>query len=80
MRDMHIDIFGKVQVVCTWKLVPTDKIPAGKGEDKFLPEKIKEIQKDLDDGIDPVEKNDRMPAICKAHIDSATVEFFRLAF
>lgn len=39
-----------------WKLVPTDKTPKGKREDKSLREKVKKIQKDLDDGIDPVGK------------------------
>ena len=36
------------------KLVPTDKIPAGKRADISLREKIKQIQKDLDDGIDTI--------------------------
>ncbi len=39
-----------------WKLVPTDKTPAGKRDDISLREKEKEIQKDLDDGIDPIGK------------------------
>ena len=39
-----------------WKLVPTDKTPAGKREDISLREKVKEIQKDLDDGIDTTGK------------------------
>ena len=52
----YIDAFGKPQFVYAWKLVPTDKTPAGKREDLSLREKIKEIRKDLDDGIDPVGK------------------------
>ena len=40
----------------TRKLVPTDKVPKGKCEDKSLREKIKEIQKYLDDGVDSVGK------------------------
>ena len=44
--------FGNPQFVYAWKLVPTDKTPAGKREDISLREKVKEIQKDLDDGID----------------------------
>ena len=52
----YIDTFGKTQFVYAWKLVPTDKTPKGKREDKSLREKVKEIQKDLDDGIDPVGK------------------------
>lgn len=52
----YIDTFGKPQFVYSWKLVQTDKTPAGKREDKSLREKIKEIQKDLDDGIDTIGK------------------------
>ena len=52
----YIDTFGKPQFVYAWKLVPTDKTPAGKREDISLREKEKEIQKDLDDGIDPIGK------------------------
>ena len=52
----YTNTFGKVQFVYAWKLVATDKTPAGKREDKSLREKIKEIQKDLDDGIDTIGK------------------------
>ena len=52
----YIDTFGKVQFVYAWKLVPTDKTPAGKRDDISLREKEKEIQKDLDDGIDTIGK------------------------
>ena len=52
----YIDTFGNPQFVYAWKLVPTDKTPAGKREDISLREKEKEIQKDLDDGIDTLGK------------------------
>lgn len=52
----YTDAFGKPQFVYAWKLVPTDKTPAGKRDDISLREKIREIQKDLDDGIDTVGK------------------------
>ena len=52
----YTDTFGKVQFVYAWKLVPTDKTPAGKRDDISLREKEKEIQKDLDDGIDTIGK------------------------
>jgi len=52
----YIDAFGKQQFVYAWKLVPTDKTPAGKRDDLSLREKIKDIQKDIDDGIDAVGK------------------------
>lgn len=52
----YTDSFGQPQFVYTRKLVPTDKVPKGKCEDKSLREKIKEIQKYLDDGVDSVGK------------------------
>ena len=52
----YVDTFGKPQFVYAWKLVPTDKTPAGKREDISLREKEKEIQKDIDDGIDTIGK------------------------
>ena len=51
-----------------WKLVPTDKTPKGKREDKSLREKVKEIQKDLDDGIDPVGKKMTVCQLYEKHI------------
>ena len=48
----YIDTFGKPQFVYSWKIVPTDKTPAGKRDDIALREKEKEIQKQLDAGID----------------------------
>lgn len=52
----YIDTFGETQFVYSWKLVPTDKVPAGKRPCLSLREKIKQIQKDLDDGIDTIGK------------------------
>lgn len=48
----YVDGYGKPQFVYAWKLVPTDKTPAGKRDDISLREKEKQIRKDLDDGID----------------------------
>ena len=52
----YTDTFGKPQFIYAWKLVPTDKTPAGKRDDISLREKEKAIRKDLDDGIDTVGK------------------------
>ena len=52
----YTDGMGTSKFVYAWKLVPTDKTPAGKREDISLREKEKEIQKDLDDGIDHMGK------------------------
>ncbi|AYV95677.1 site-specific integrase [Fusobacterium necrophorum] len=64
----YIDTFGKTQFVYAWKLVPTDKTPKGKREDKSLREKVKEIQKDLEDGIDPVGKKMTVCQLYEKHI------------
>lgn len=48
----YIDALGKPKFVYAWRLVPTDKTPAGKRDDISLREKEKQIQKDLADGID----------------------------
>ena len=64
----YIDTFGKPQFVYAWKLVPTDKTPSGKREDKSLREKVKEIQKDLYDGIDPVGKKMTVCQLYEKHI------------
>lgn len=52
----YIDAFGKPQFVYAWKLVPTDKTPAGKREDISLREKVEEILQDKNDGIDTAGK------------------------
>lgn len=48
----YIEELGKPKFVYAWGLVPTDKTPAGKRDDISVREKEKQIQKDLDDGID----------------------------
>lgn len=40
----YIDAFGKTKYVYAWKLLPTDKAPAGKRKDLSLREKEREIQ------------------------------------
>lgn len=52
----YIDTFGKPQFIYAWKLVMTDKTPAGKRDDIALRDKIKELEKDLSDGIDTIGK------------------------
>lgn len=52
----YVDAFGKTQFVYAWKLVPTDRTPAGKREDISLREKEQEIRQDINDGIDTVGK------------------------
>ena len=45
---------GQRKSIYSWKLVPTDKLPAGKRSDLSLREKEKAILKDLDDGINTI--------------------------
>ena len=52
----YTDACGKTQFVYAWKLVATDKTPSGKRDDISLREKVKEILRDLDDGIDTIGK------------------------
>lgn len=61
----YIDKFGKPQFVYAWKLVMTDKTPAGKRDDIALRDKIKELEKDLSDGIDTIGKK---MTVCQLYI------------
>ena len=56
-RYRYTDRHGNRNAVYSWKLVPTDKTPAGKRDDISLREKEKQIEKDLDDGIIASEAN-----------------------
>lgn len=47
------DAWGKRKTVYSWKLTPTDRVPAGKRDDISQREKIKQIQKDLNSNITP---------------------------
>lgn len=44
----YTNSFGERKVIYSWKLVTTDKVPAGKREDVSLREKIKEIERKLE--------------------------------
>lgn len=64
----YIDTFGKPQFVYAWKLVMTDKTPAGKRDDIALRDKIKELEKDLIDGIDTIGKKMTVCQLYEKHI------------
>ena len=51
-RFRYIDKQGKRQAVYSWRLVPTDKAPAGKRDSLSLREKEEAIQRDIHEGID----------------------------
>ena len=59
---------GEVRKIRMKKSVFTDKIPKGKREDKSLHKKVKEIQKDLDDGNDPAGKKMTVCRLYEKHI------------
>ena len=52
----YIDRDKKPKFVYSWRLVETDRLPAGKRPCKPLREKECEIRRDLEDGIDPIGK------------------------
>lgn len=48
----YLDIMKKPHFLYSWKLEPHDKLPAGKRDDLCLREKIRQLQRDMMDGID----------------------------
>lgn len=50
----YTDITGKKHTVYSWKLEPTDPLPQGKRKCISLREKIREIQKQIDDDVVPL--------------------------
>ena len=48
----YVNRAGETKVVYSWKLVAKDRVPKGKRDDLSLREKEREIQRDLEDGID----------------------------
>ena len=52
----YLDRDKKPKFIYSWRLVETDRLPAGKRPCKPLREKEREIRRDLEDGIDPIGK------------------------
>ena len=48
---VYVDGNGKQKFLYSWKLEKTDKVPQGKRECVALREKIKNLRKDIEDGI-----------------------------
>lgn len=59
----YTDIYGKPQFIYSWKLVPTDKTPAGKRDDISLREKETQIKKTLTTVSIQQAVNDSLPAL-----------------
>ena len=49
----YVDAFGKRRTIYSWKLTPSDRVPAGKRNDLSLREKSKEAERTKDVGIVP---------------------------
>ena len=63
---------GARKSIYSWKLVPTDKMPEGKRDDLSLREKIKELEKDLQDGIDTSKGNMTLNQLFDAYMEAKT--------
>lgn len=66
------DACGKRKTVYSWKLTPTDRVPAGKRDDISLREKIKQIQKDLNSNITPDSGNFTVLELVEKYISQKT--------
>ena len=69
---MYQDAWGKRKTVYSWKLTPTDRVPAGKRDDISLREKIKQIQKDLNSNITPDGGNFTVLELVEKYISQKT--------
>ena len=63
---------GQEKTVYSWKLTPTDRVPAGKRDDISLREKIKQIQKDLNSNITPDGGNFTVLELVEKYISQKT--------
>ena len=66
------DAWGKRKTVYSWKLTPTDRVPAGKRDDISLREKIKQIQRDLNSNITPDGGNFTVLELVEKYISQKT--------
>jgi integrase len=69
---VYTDSFGKQKFLYSWKLEPTDSLPAGCRPCKALREKEKEVLKDIDDGITPYGNNLTVLDLVKKYIGQKT--------
>ena len=68
----YYDILHKSHFLYSWKLEPTDKLPAGKRDDLSLREKIRQLQKDMVDGIDVQGREMTVLELVKRYIATKT--------
>ena len=68
----YVDLLHKQHFLYSWKLEPTDKLPAGKKDDLSLREKIRQLNKDLEDGIDTERAGMTVLELVKRYIATKT--------
>ena len=73
-RDVYkyYDAVKKQHFLYSWKLEPTDKLPAGKRDALSLREKIRQLQKDMVDGIDIQGSNMTVLELVKRYVATKT--------
>ena len=65
---VYTDCFGKQKFIYSWKLEPTDFLPAGRRTCQSLREKEKAILRDINDGITPYGDNLTVLELVKKYI------------
>lgn len=68
-RYRYTNKYGERKTIYAWKLTTTDKTPIGKKDDLCLREKIKNLEKDLNDGIDTDLSEMTVNQLIKKYID-----------
>lgn len=71
-RYRYTDQYGRKQAVYAWKLVPTDKTPSGKREDISLREKIRSIERDLEDNINITSAKMTVNQLLETYLETKT--------
>lgn len=69
-RYRYVDVNGNRKSIYAWRLVTTDKTPQGKKARLCLHEKIKQIEKDLDDNISIYYANSKVNDLIKMYLDT----------
>ena len=69
---VYTDCFGKQKFIYSWKLEPTDFLPAGRRTCQSLREKEKAILRDINDGITPYGDNLTVLELVKKYIAQKT--------
>lgn len=69
-RYRYIDVNGNRKSIYAWKLVTTDKTPQGKKDGLCLREKIKQIEKDLEDNINTYYANSKVSDLINIYLDT----------